>query len=537
MMKYLNKIILLFVLTVSFIACEKNENFEIGQAQEEFQITTPSNGSVIVLSDVNLENQGLFISWDTMENIVAPFTIEVALTGTNFETPYQLGTSESKNFTITVEALNTFLLDVMDLDPEEANSIDVRVLSNEEITQTVSVVLTPYKVEFDTFFLVGSLTNWAPEEALEMTRLDVNIFEITLDLAADDEFKFLPTNASFDGDWGRDPENEGALIVDGEDNLKGFEAGKYKITVDLNTFTYTVEQITAPENLFIVGSFTNWKAEEALEMNLVAEGVYNLVIDLNDSDEFKFLPTNTSFDGDWGNNPEATGSLIQDGEENLKGYAAGTYMVQLDFNLLTFTVTPLNSLFVVGSITGWDPSISIEMGVASTGIFSTIVDLPDGAEFKFLPTNSSFDGDWGNNKDNTGSLIQDGEENLKGYEAGKYIIAVNFNNLTFTVSKISDIPSTLFLVGSFFNDWSNTAENPEFTESSTGVFEITQDLSADDEFKFVPVAGEWGNDFGESKLAKGVLEQNEENNLKASETGTYKITVDFNNGTISTVLQ
>jgi len=536
MMKYLNKIILLFVFTISCISCDENENFEIAQAQEEFQITTPSNGSVIVLSDVNLENQGLFVSWDTMENTVAPFTIEAGLTGSNFETPYQLGTSEGNNFTITVEALNTFLLDVMDLDPEEANSIDIRVFSNEETTQTVSVVLTPYKVEFDTFFLVGSLTNWTPEEALEMTRLDVNIFEITVDLAADDEFKFLPTNTGWDGDWGRDPENEGTLIVDGEENIKGLEAGKYKITVDLNTFTYTVAQITAPENLFIVGSITNWTPEEALEMNLVAEGVYNLVINLNDSDEFKFLPTNTGWDGDWGNNPETPGTLIQDGEDNLKGYAAGTYMVQVDFNLLTFTLTPLNSLFLVGSITGWDPTTSIEMGVASTGIFATIVDLPDGAEFKFLPTNTSWDGDWGNNPDNTGFLIQDGEDNLKGYEAGKYIVSVNYNNLTFLVSKISDVPSTLFLVGGF-NGWSNDAGNPEFTESSNGVFEITQDLSADDEFKFVPVAGDWGNDFGENKLAKGVLEQNEENNLKVSETGTYKITVNFNNGTISTVLQ
>ncbi|MFA5300985.1 MAG: SusF/SusE family outer membrane protein, partial [Lutibacter sp.] len=76
---------------------------------------------------------------------------------------------------------------------------------------------------------------------------------------------------------------------------------------------------------------------------------------------------------------------------------------------------------------------------------------------------------------------------------------------------------------------------PQFTQTSAGVFEITQTLSANDEFKFVPVAGSWGDDFGESKVSKRVLEQNDENNLKVTAGGSYKITVDFNNGNISVV--
>ena len=95
----------------------------------------------------------------------------------------------------------------------------------------------------------------------------------------------------------------------------------------------------------------------------------------------------------------------------------------------------VNELFLVGSLTGWDPATSLPMGEASLGIFSTIVDLPDGAEFKFLPQNTGWDGDWGENPENLGGIIQDGEENLSGYAAGKYVVAVDFNTFSYTVSE------------------------------------------------------------------------------------------------------
>ena len=172
------------------------------------------------------------------------------------------------------------------------------------------------------------------------------------------------------------------------------------------------------------------------------------------------------------------------------------------------------------------------MAEASLGVFSTIIDLPSGAEFKFLPTNTGWDGDWGENAANPGSIIQDGESNLAGYGTGLHVVAVDFNTMSFTVSPVSAIPTSLYLVGSF-NGWSNDAGNPQFTENSPGVFIIYQSLTAGDEFKFVPVAGDWSNDWGESQASPKVLEQNSEKNLSVPNSATYEIIVDFNNGTIS----
>ena len=191
----------------------------------------------------------------------------------------------------------------------------------------------------------------------------------------------------------------------------------------------------------------------------------------------------------------------------------------------------MNDLFLVGSLTGWDPPTSLQMGKASSGVYAKIIDLPDGAEFKFLPTNTGWDGDWGKDPNNEGRIIQDGESNVSGYAAGKYVVSVDFNTLSYKVSPVTSIPASLYLVGSF-NGWSNPVNGPQFLETAPGVFQIVQDLTDTDEFKFVPVAGDWGNDWGENPDSKFVLQQDGEQNLKSPGNGTYLITVDFNLGTI-----
>ncbi len=534
-MKNIYKIFMLFIIVIGFNSCDDNEYFELLPKEESFEIVTPTNGSTVVLDDTNLSNTALFISWnDPIGSGGSTYNIEIADAGTEFETPFLLGTSDGTNFSMTVDELNTFLLDTMGINPDEVNKLEIKVSNSSEVTQAITVLFTPFTVEYAEMYLVGSLTNWEPTEALAMTRLDFNLFEITIDLVDGDEFKFLPTNIDFEGDLGEDPDNAGHLIEDGEQNLSGYTAGKYKISVDLNTFTFEVEELLAPAELFLVGSLTGWDPATSWPFFNSAENVFTIVADLPDGAEFKFLPQNTGWDGDWGEDPNNPGSIIQDGEQNISGYPAGKYLITVDYNTLTYKLSSIDNLFLVGSLTGWDPGTSIPMGEASLGVFSTIIDLPDGAEFKFLPQNTGWDGDWGEDASNPGRIIQDDEQNLSGYAAGKYVVAVDFNTLSFTVSSVNEVPANLYLVGAF-NGWSNDASNPQFTEISSGVFEISQALSVDDEFKFVPVAGSWDNDWGESKVSTGVLEQNDENNVKVNDAGTFKITVDFNNGTISVV--
>ncbi|MBK5208120.1 MAG: SusF/SusE family outer membrane protein [Flavobacteriaceae bacterium] len=314
--------------------------------------------------------------------------------------------------------------------------------------------------------------------------------------------------------------------------------GPWDIFIDTNLKSITLVEVTIPDNLYIVGNNTSpeWNPAISPEMNLVSEGVFVLVIELQGvSDGFKFIPTNASFDGDWGEDPANPGHIIQDGEQNLTGYEAGKYLVTVDYNTLTYKVTVVNSLNVVGSINGWNSTTATPMVEASLGIYSIVLDLPVGAEFKFIPTTASFEGDWGADAANAGRIIQDGEANLSGYEAGKYVVAVNYNTMSFTVSKISAIPTNLYLVGDH-NGWNNATAN-QLTNVSSGVFSITLNLSAGNGFKFLPTQGSWDGDFGENKLIPQTLVQNDEQNLSVAADGSYKITVDFNNGNFSVVLQ
>ncbi|MFK5959255.1 MAG: SusF/SusE family outer membrane protein [Lutibacter sp.] len=532
-MKYIYKIVLLSFIIIGITSCDENENFEILAPQGGIAINSPIDGSSIALNDTNDGNTALTVSWTaaTIEGTGATYMVEAALLGTDFAAPAEIGTTDATSISLTVKELNTLAIDVLGIDAETEAGIEIRVSSGGEVSQTIAVLLTPYKVEFTEFYLVGSLTGWDPTTSLPMTKTAFNEFEITINLADGDEFKFLPTNIDWTGDFGEDPNNAGTLIEDGEQNLAGYTAGKYKVKVNLNTFTYSVEEILFPTSLYLVGSIVGWDNTAALEFNNTAENVFTLVVNLPAGAEFKFLPTLGSWDGDWGNDPNNSGSLIQTDESNVSGYDAGDYLITVDYNTLTFNLQSLETLNVVGSIVGWDNTAAIPMSKASLGIFSVVLDLPDGAEFKFLPTLGSWDGDWGEDPNNAGSIIQDGENNLSGYSAGLKVVAVNFNTMSFTVSDVSEVPSSLYLVGSF-RGWSNDGDDPQFTEISSGVFEISQTFSSGDEFKFVPVAGEWGNDWGESQTSKGVLEQNSENNLSVSEAGNYTVTVNFNDGTV-----
>lgn len=434
-MKSIIKIFFLSIFFIGFSSCDKNENFGFLPYEGTLQFVTPTSGTVIELNKDYVANTGLFLSWVAPNSSTsATYIVEVAPTGTDFETSTILTTTSELKYSMTVEELTVFLLDTLGLEPEEAHSLDFRVSDGSETSDIISIIFTPYRDVYDEMYLVGSINGWTPSNAYPMFNSGENIFTIVLDLPNGAEFKFLPTNTGWDGDWGKDPNNDG--------------------------------------------------------------------------------------------------QIIQDGESNLSGYAAGQYLVTVNFNAETYSVIPLNDFYLVGSLTGWDPPTSLHMGNASLGVYSLVVDLPASAEFKFLPTNTGWDGDWGKDPNNDGRIIQDGESNVSGYDAGKYVVSINFNKMSYQASSVSSIPSNLYLVGSF-NGWSNPSNGPQFIETNPGVFQIIQELSSTDEFKFVPVAGDWGNDWGENPNSKNVLEQNNEVNLKSPGDGLYLITVNFNDGTIS----
>ena len=74
-------------------------------------------------------------------------------------------------------------------------------------------------------------------------------------------------------------------------------------------------------------------------MNKISDGVFALVINLQDGDAFKFIPTNTSWDGAWKEDPNNPGTITDEaGDPNISGYMTGTYLITVDFNNGNFSV-------------------------------------------------------------------------------------------------------------------------------------------------------------------------------------------------------
>ncbi|GAA4932613.1 hypothetical protein GCM10023314_01180 [Algibacter agarivorans] len=496
---------------------------------KNFNLLLPDNNNIIKTDIYGDPDGEVTFSWEEATTTTGSGTIEYTLLfdelGGDFSEPLKAFDVPSGTF---------FTMTNTQIGQEFADNANVIWTVNAKISDDVSELKAEKKyLNWDVFvinelYLVGSHVGWDNTKANAFTSNGNGGFELRIDLSANDEFKFLPTLGTYDGDWGEDPSNPGKIVQDGEQNLKVTNAGTYVIAVDFPTLSVTVKEFAAPDNLYMVGSINGWNNTTAVPFYNDGNGVFSLTYDFDANAEFKFLPTLGTYDGDWGEDRANAGGLIQDGEQNIKITDAGKYVVIVDFNNLTVNASAINNLYSVGSHNGWNNAdASQQFNTTGNGVFVRVQTFDAGSEFKLLPVSGDWGGDWGENPDNAGKLVQDGESNIPVATAGTYMITIDFNTLSFTVT---EIPDNLYLVGSP-NGWDNGTA-PQFTKLSEGVFEISQILVASDEFKFLPVQGSWDNDWGQSSAYPGMLVRDGENNIAAPGDGTYIITVDFNEGTV-----
>jgi len=545
-MKYIYKILLLSFIIIGITSCDENENFEILAPQGGIAINSPIDGSSIILNDTNDANPALTISWtaSAIEGTGATYTVEVATIGTDFAVPHIIGTTENTSISLSVKELNTLALDVLQIEADKEAGIDIRVSVDGEVSQKISILLTPYTVEYPELFLVGSLTGWDPGTSLAMTRLDFNLFEITIDLADDDEFKFLPQNTGWEGDLGEDPANPGTLIEDGEENLKGFAAGKYKITANLNLFTFTAEFIPPPANMYAVGaglSEAGWGWDTPVVLAQIQDGVFQATTSLV-NDTFRFF----TVEEDWGsglNFPYYIGQGYTidanledalDGDNNFRFIGEpGNYTITLDDNNKTIVLSqiPLN-IAVPGNHQGWNPAEAplLAASVLGNTDYEGFVWL-DG-DFKFIAPDGDGNFNWGNldwgdasgeNGSYTQVLTADGEGNI-GAAAGYYLVKADTEALTYSI----ELTNWGVIGNATPNGWDSDTDM--VYDPATQTWSVTLDLTAqtapDNGIKFRANDG-WDLNIGDTD-ADGTMEFGG-SNIGIAEDGNYTITLDLSN--------
>ncbi|WP_179375158.1 SusF/SusE family outer membrane protein [Winogradskyella wichelsiae] len=202
-----------------------------------------------------------------------------------------------------------------------------------------------------------------------------------------------------------------------------------------------VNEVEVPElpKLYVVGSFleasgygSNWTASDAVPIaaSEVGDNNYEGFVYMNmDTTEFKFLPTNESFDGDYGDDGTFSGVLLQEGESNCSITGSGYYYVKANLDDLTYT-TEATSWGIIGNATpgGWDSDTDMTYDQDSK-TWSVIIELtsqeaPDNG-LKFRAND-----DWALNIGDTdadGTMEFDGQ-NIGIDEAGTYLITLDLSN-------------------------------------------------------------------------------------------------------------
>lgn len=299
------------------------------------------------------------------------------------------------------------------------------------------------------------------------------------------------------------------------------------ITINVTTYTDVLDLST---EWGIVGSAApnGWDGPDAPLYKMTGAGNENKMVayvTLTDG-EIKFRKNN-----DWAENYGGSDGSLVAGGDNIT-VTAGTYKVIVDLAALTYELDEF-SLGIVGSATpnGWDgPDVPLLFDPTSDQ-FRAVVELVNG-DIKFRLNNAWNEGEnWGGNN---GELSTTGGD--IPVTAGKYVVTVNFNEMTYELEEIEFIWG---IVGSATpNGWDGP--DMQLNIDYTSDYATNQGVNAIWYLNNVPlVAGAlkfradntWDNNYGGSGLS-GALEDGG-GDIAIDTPGNYDIVMNLSTMTYS----
>ena len=162
--------------------------------------------------------------------------------------------------------------------------------------------------------------------------------------------------------------------VDGDDSMTGLltngdakagkiaKAGKYKLTINMMDYSYTLEEVNYDPFIYFIGSTDGWKSnDQKLALVDEAKGVYTGYVYLADPNaagfEFKFQRAQGNWDTAIGAGTFVSfgGAAIGVDNGNI-GVNAGEGVYYMDVNLSegTITATKVETMGMIGGFNNWD---------------------------------------------------------------------------------------------------------------------------------------------------------------------------------------
>lgn len=357
-MKNIVKSLAILSLFAGLVSCEGEDNLMFSSPEGAFQILSPNTGEGVVLDPATPSNPGLSLTWEDISYgtpTQVTYTVEIDKSGDNFDTPLVLTSTTNTFATITSEALNAAAVGA-GLTPFTQEGLEIRIKSSIGTTgsepaysNVVTYLVTTYSTDLPRMYVTGNFgaasgynNDWTPSAGVPLaaSAFGATNFEgyVYMNVAAP-EFKILPTNVSWDGDYGDDGSFSGTLLQEGESNILLSAAGYYLIKADTDLLTYSA----TPTTWGIIGAATpgSWNSSTPLTYNpttKVWEGDMALT-----AGEFKFRANDAwaiNLGGYDASKPNTGDQMSYDGPNLVT--EAGNFHVVLDLSnprAYTYTLT------------------------------------------------------------------------------------------------------------------------------------------------------------------------------------------------------
>ena len=286
------------------------------------------------------------------------------------------------------------------------------------------------------YYLTGSINDWNNSDTTyKLTNDGRDPYEnptFTCRIPATEdgsniEFKMTP-ESGLGGDWskclaaGSGPEGTFAYNNDGGNLvITAVDGAKfYDLTFNMMELTWSYKAVKFESFIYEIGNSQGWSESAPLycpDGNGKYQGYYYL------DGGFKFKPNADNWDGDWGQDPNGeAGKLVQEGEQDCQA-AAGFYQIDVDLELMTYAITQVNSISIIGTVNGnWDTDTDLTYNTESKA-WETTATLNAGA-MKFR-MNHDWAVSWGGANGDAkayDNLTQNNGKDLDLEEAGTYFV-------------------------------------------------------------------------------------------------------------------
>ena len=396
----IKKILLGMTLLMSMVSCtEDYTDWGNPQTNPQEEAVAFGNGSVTPVDVINLAE--VATEKVKVASIVAPTSSNAAYTPT-----YKIN-FDGQSFDIDADG-NIAKADLVNyitgkygkrpkerdidatLDAWLSNGSTAAKMATSETFQVKAIPEAP--VIEEGYYLVGDMfatadqNGWTKEAAKAFNHSDKDVYEdpvftITFETTkADQYWKIIPKKNVDGGNiWAAgvvgpkvdgDASMTGALTNGDAKAGKIAKAGKYKLTINMMDYSYTLEEVNYDPFIYFIGATDGWQSyDQKLALVDDTKGVYTGFVYIADPNgagfEFKFQRKPNSWDNAIGASNFVTfkGAAIDPQNGNNLGVNGGVGVYYIDANLSEGTIeaTKVETMGLIGKFQEWDETKDVPM--------------------------------------------------------------------------------------------------------------------------------------------------------------------------------